>query len=117
MVIVKGDGMEMLFNPSNGDVKITDECDARHTWAKENGYLDINSLEGYLGIDPHYLPTPPCKECPDYKDCLGELEDGEEPDNMYCTAIDDIATADTLIAAFAAMNDDERQEVYEVIGR
>lgn len=63
-------------------------------------------------MNPCEIPLPECPECPEYKRCCNEQDDeDDELDNTYCSAIDEIATKESILAALSALEEDERLEV------
>ena len=110
MVICRGDG-ELVFHPVSGDVLWVGTGSCLNGWWQENGYKSVSRLEGGLGLDPKIMELPECLECPHYSDCSDELLVDEEPTNLYCTAIDEEATAAALMSALSALSVEECDEV------
>lgn len=110
MLITKGDGT-LRINPQDGEIKWVEICSPNERWYWENGFMDVTTLEGRLNLDSHVSPPPECEECPEYNECLSYVHDDQKPENTYCSIIDDEATSKAIMDAFAAMGDEEREDV------
>lgn len=112
MIICKGDGGKLVVNPNDGDVIWAGVCSPLLSWCKTNGYLNVSTLEGFFGLDPHDLDLPECTDCPDYQQCCDFLEDDDQLDPMYCTAIDEEATGASIVAKWSTLDEVSRQELF-----
>lgn len=115
MIVCKGDG-SLMFHPVNEDLVWAEVCSSIASWCSQNGYKDATKLEQQLNLDPREIPLESCTECPEYKKCISYCDndsdgDAEQLDPMYCSAIDEIATASQLSKALAALDPDIRAEM------
>lgn len=113
MLVCNGDG-ELLIHPVNGDVIWGEAGSPILSYCHQNSYKFLISLAQDLDIDTDEfeLEFPECNDdCPRLDHCLSCLDEDEELDNIYCSAIDEKLASELIMTALSKLSDSDRNEV------